>query len=191
MYSGTFEMTWRVDTILEVLHMGGRGKLVQMDEPKKNKTQQKTTKNPPTFRDEEASWVQWYIWRSRLGSAERRSWPSESGVLNWPGGTMRESWGSHAHVFLRWASYNLTDYRVGFRGGKGRWGEGWEAVSVLEERSKMKVTAQSGWDGNRRVEYKRLDLHAIWFSKNLRRRPQRVFRFIGLDDGKLVMLLMK
>lgn len=55
----------------------------------------------------------------------------------------------------------MADYRVDSRGGKGRWGEGWEAVSVLEESSKMEVTAQSGWDGNGREEYKRLDLHAM------------------------------
>lgn len=195
MYSGTFEMNLQGEyNFGSFTH--GRKREISSDgwAKKQNKTkpqQKKQPKNPQHLGLEKASWVQWYIWRSRLGSAERRLWPSESGVLNWLGGTMRESWGSHTHVFLRWASYNLADYRVDSRGGKGRWGEVWEAVSVLEESNKMEVTAQSGWDGNGREEYKRLDLHAMWFSKNLRRRPQRVFQFIGLDDGKLVMLLMK
>ena len=55
----------------------------------------------------------------------------------------------------------MADYRVGSRGRKGRWGQGWEAIAVLEERSKMEITGQSGWEGNGSEEYKRLDLYAM------------------------------
>ena len=49
----------------------------------------------------------------------------------------------------------MADYKVDSRGRKGRQIEGWEAVAVLEERSKMEVTGQSGWNGTGRDEYKR------------------------------------
>lgn len=49
---------------------------------------------------------------------------------------------------------------MGSRGREGRQGEGWETVAVLEERRKMEVAGQSGWDGNGRDEYQRPGLYA-------------------------------